>query len=131
MKIRDGKIWDAVRGRWLVLTPEEWVRQSIIKHLTQNHKVEPHRIGREVLLSRGQRADLVIYDRMGQPLMIIECKAESVALTQEVVDQVARYNTAMGIVPYLAITNGRELFCCQFDSQNNEYTFISEIPEFL
>lgn len=129
MKIQQGKVWDAVRGRWLVLTPEEWVRQHIIEQLTQKHKIEPHRIAREVLLDKGQRADIVVYDRTAQPRLIIECKAQSVPITPEVFEQVARYNMAMGRVPYLAVTNGREFHCCQYDPQTNSYKFIDTIPE--
>lgn len=128
MKTQDGKVWDDVRGRWLVLTPEEWVRQHTIEQLTLRHGIEPHRIGREVLLAKGQRADLVVYNRAAQPVLIIECKAQSVPITQDVFEQVARYNMAMGRVAYLAVTNGIEFHCCQFDHTAGSYKFIDTLP---
>lgn len=128
MKVSNGKVWEAVRGRWLVLTPEEWVRQHTIEYLTSKLGVEPHRIGREVLLTKGQRADIVVYDRAAKPTLIIECKAQSVSITHDVFEQVARYNIAMGIVPYLAVTNGTEFHCCQFDYDTQSYKFIETLP---
>lgn len=128
MKVSNGKVWDEVRGRWLVLTPEEWVRQHTIEYLTSKLGVEPHRIGREVLLTKGQRADIVVYDRSAKPTLIIECKAQSVAITRDVFEQVARYNIALGVVPYLAVTNGTQTYCCQFDYDTQSYKFIETLP---
>lgn len=131
MKIRDGKVWDAVRGRWLVLTPEEWVRQHIILHLTEKLGVQPHRIGREVLLAGGKRADLVVYDRRGEVVMVVECKAQSVTLGGDVLEQVADYNLRLGGVRYLVITNGVELYCMQFNYQLQRYELVKGLPDGL
>lgn len=130
MRIHNGKVWDAVRGRWLVLTPEEWVRQHTIAMLTDTLSVEPHRIGREVALPDGRRADLVVFDRAGSVRLIVECKAQSVAITREVFEQIAQYNMALGGgVPYLAVTNGVQLYCCQYDELTQSYKFIENLPQ--
>lgn len=131
MKIRDGKVWDAVRGKWLVLTPEEWVRQHIIKHLTERCGVQPHRIGREVQLVGGRRADLVVYDRRGEVVMVVECKAQSVALGGEVMGQIGDYNLRLGGVRYLVVTNGKELYCMQFNGELGRYEMVAGLPSEL
>lgn len=129
MKIKDNKVWDTVRERWLVLTPEEWVRQHIIEHLTRDLLIEPHRIAREVPTGDGKRADITVYDRQGKAILIIECKAQRVPITTQVFEQVAQYNIAMGVVEYLAVTNGRQLYCCRFDPESRSYKFIEKIPK--
>lgn len=129
MKIRDGKVWDIVREKWLVMTPEEWVRQHTIEWLTNTLGIEAHRIGREVSLRTGQRADLVVYDRTASAVMIIECKAQNITITQEVFEQIANYNITLGKVEYLVVTNGKQTYCCQFDHDTNSYKFINQLPQ--
>ena len=124
------EIWDDVRKRWLVLTPEEWVRQHAVKYL-QNQKGYP--AGR-MAIERGlkvngmqRRTDIVIYNRHGQPHLIVECKAPTVSITQNVFDQIARYNITLR-VPYLLVTNGMEHYCCRIIHEEGRWEFLEDIP---
>ena len=124
------QIWDNIRKKWLVLTPEEWVRQHFIRLLTTGYGIDPYRIVQEQTLRIDgfpYRADIVVYSRQAEPQMIVECKASTVELTQEVFNQVACYNIALG-VPYLVITNGMKHYCCEIDRTTRTYRFIPEIP---
>lgn len=126
------EVWDILRRRWLVLTPEEWVRQHFIRFLTGAHGIDPFRIVQEQQLTIDGlplRADIVVYSRQAEPQLIVECKAASVAITQEVFNQVAHYNIQLG-VPYLVVTNGLQHYCCEIDHAARNYRFINEIPQF-
>lgn len=125
------EVWDALRRKWLVLTPEEWVRQHFIRFLTGTHGIDPYRIVQEQQLhidGFALRADIVVYSRQAQPQLVVECKAASVAITQEVFDQVAHYNIRLG-VPYLVVTNGLQHYCCEIDRAARNFRFINEIPQ--
>lgn len=125
------EVWDALRRKWLVLTPEEWVRQHFIRFLTGTHGIDPFRLVQEQQLTINGfslRADIVVYSRQGEPQLVVECKAASVAITQEVFNQVAHYNVQLG-VPYLVVTNGLQHYCCEIDHAARNYRFINEIPQ--
>jgi len=130
----DGKrfIFDVFRKRYVALTPEEWVRQHFL-HWLVNHKGYPGGlIAVEAALTYfrlKKRADAIVYDKTGKPLMIIECKSPAVPVTQDVFDQVARYNLPFG-VSFLAVTNGISHFCCRFDKTGNTWHFLDIFPEF-
>lgn len=124
------EVWDGLRKKWLVLTPEEWVRQHFIRFLTFDRGTDPYRIVQEHGLDiHGfkRRADIVVYSRQAEPLLIVECKAPHITVTQDVFDQVAQYNIQLG-VPYLVVTNGMEHYCSEIDHENKTYRFIPEIP---
>ena len=74
-----------------------------------------------------KRSDIVVYNNLGNPILIIECKAPSVEITQSTFEQIATYNMALN-VKYLIVTNGLTHYCCKMDYQNNSYTFIDDIP---
>ncbi len=102
---------DPVRRKWILMQPEEWVRQLLIQHLLIDQGYPLNRISAEVgvrLHGEIRRADLVIYDRDFKPWMVVECKAPEVHLTQEVVDQVGRYNLQLN-APWLCLCNGERL----------------------
>lgn len=125
------EVWDALRHKWLVLTPEEWVRQHFIRFLTGSRGIDPYRIVQEQQLridGFSLRADIVVYSRQAQPQLVVECKAAAVAITQEVFNQVAHYNIRLG-VPYLVVTNGLQHYCCEIDHAARSYRFIHEIPQ--
>lgn len=125
------EVWDMLRRKWLVLTPEEWVRQHFIRFLTGTHGIDPFRIVQEQQLcidGFSLRADIVVYSRQAEPQLIVECKAAGVAVTQEVFNQVAHYNIQLG-VPYLVVTNGLQHYCCEIDHIARSYQFIHEIPQ--
>lgn len=125
------EVWDILRRKWLVLTPEEWVRQHFIRFLTGTQGVDPFRIVQEQQLTIhgfSLRADIVVYSRQTEPQLVVECKAAGVAITQEVFNQVAHYNIQLG-VPYLVVTNGLQHYCCEIDHEARNYRFINKIPQ--
>jgi len=99
------QIFCAWRHRWVRLTPEEWVRQQLLHRLVEQLAYPASLIAVEVTLENKHRADAVVYNRQMQPLMIIECKAETVPLTQRTLDQAVSYNRTFQ-VPYLLLHNG-------------------------
>jgi len=78
---------------------------------------------------RAKRTDIVIYNRMGKPLVIVECKAPEVKITPEVFDQIIRYNITLN-ANFLMVTNGLDHYCCQLSYTDNSYSFMKEIPEY-
>jgi hypothetical protein len=122
-------IFDPIRKKYLVLLPEEWVRQNFIQYLI-NEKSFPSTL---IAIEKGlklnelqKRADIVIYDNKGQPIVLIECKAPKVKINQEVFEQVARYNIVFK-VPYLVVTNGIEHYCAKVDLKENSFEFLQEL----
>jgi type I site-specific restriction endonuclease len=131
---QDGKklIFDELRKKLVVLTPEEWVRQNFIRYLVEVKKYPVSLIAVEagLKLNRNQfRADLLVYNRLGKPLVVAEFKAPSVKITQLTFDQISRYNMTFQ-VPYLMVSNGMSHYCCQIDLEKQTYSFLKEIPEF-
>jgi hypothetical protein len=125
-------IFDPFRKKYVALTPEEWVRQHFLAWLSVERDYPVGLISVEAPLKYHRlhkRADGVVYHRSGKPLMVVECKAPSVKITQEVFDQVARYNMAFG-VPFLAVTNGLEHFCCRRSGNSQGWEFLEEIPTY-
>lgn len=126
------KIFDFIRKKYVVLTPEEWVRQNFLKFLVEEKKYPASLIFIEQNLKvhkMQKRCDAVVYDKKGNPLMIIEFKAPEVPVNQKVFDQIARYNISL-CVNYLIVSNGLDHFCCIIDIENKTYRFIDNIPEY-
>jgi hypothetical protein len=122
-------IFDEVRKRWVVLTPEEWVRQNFLQYLIKIKKYSPALIAIEKEIKLGElnkRFDIVVYDTQLKPWMIIECKEMNVGLNKQVLDQVLRYNITLK-VPYVVITNGSH--CIAFECVNNQLKEQSELPD--
>jgi hypothetical protein len=122
-------IFDETRKRWVILTPEEWVRQNFLQYLIQVKKYPASLIAIEKEIKLGdlkKRFDIVVYDKESQPWMIIECKEMKVELNKPVLDQVLRYNITMQ-VPYLVITNGRH--CMAFQCINNDLKELEALPD--
>ena len=114
------EVFDVVRRRWVALTPEEWVRQQTVAllHNGYGYPLELMQIEAAITLNGlTKRCDIVVYDRSVKPFMIVECKKESVSLSQKVVDQACRYNLVLK-VPFLMLTNGRQNLCLQVDEEN-------------
>ena len=125
-------IWDATRSRYVVLTPEEWVRQHFIAFLVSHCHYPAGRIGNEISLTLNgmpRRCDTVVYDAQGAPVMLIEYKAPHVAITQDVFDQIVRYNSQY-CVPYIIVSNGLNHYCCYIDYTTRTHTFLPEIPTY-
>ena len=121
-------IFDAIRKRWVLLTPEEWVRQNFLQYMVQVKKYPASLIAIEKeieLVDLKKRFDIVLY-KNAQPWMIVECKETAVALDRKVLDQVLRYNMSLKL-PYLVITNGS--YCYAFAVRENKLEEINELPE--
>lgn len=124
-------IWDPLRKKNVALTPEERVRQWCIGVLADHCKVPMHLMMSEAGFKLGGkqfRADIIVYDRKAQPLMIVECKRPEVVLDNDVLDQAIRYNMVLN-VRYILITNGTKTYICQ-RSDDGRYVFIDRVPEF-
>ena len=125
-------ILDVIRRQHVALTPEEWVRQHFV-HFLINHKgYPPSLMANEVQLKlngMSRRCDTVVYDRMLTPRVIIEYKAPTVDITQNVFDQICRYNLVLQ-VDYLIVSNGLAHYCCQLDYATRSYRFLRDIPEY-
>ncbi len=134
LKQIDGKpyIFDLLRRKYVRITPEEWVRQHVV-HLLINHYQYPRSLikteGGLVLNTLQKRTDLVVFDRSGQPFLVVECKAPHVALSQAVFDQIARYNHVHK-APYLFVTNGLTHYCCGIDPETTSLTFLDDFPAY-
>lgn len=123
------EIFDPVRRRRVALTPEEWVRQQTITmlHDVYGYPLELLQVEAAIVLNGlSKRCDIVVYDHEVRPLMIVECKKESVALSQKVIDQACRYNLVLQ-VPYLLLTNGRQQVCLRVDAEKRCLSVV-EIP---
>ena len=119
-------IWDSLRGRWLVLTPEEWVRQHAIAWLVAERHIPELRISQEYPVNingQRQRADIVVIDECAKPHILVECKAPEVAIDNEVVMQATRYNAVVG-ARYIVLTNGKKLYC--FEHIEGKYRAVKE-----
>lgn len=122
-------IFDEIRKRWVVLTPEEWVRQNFLQHLTsvKNYPASLIAVEKEIKLGElKKRFDIVVYDKSTKPWMIVECKEMNVSLDRSVLEQVLRYNLSLQ-VPYLVITNGS--YCLAAVIRNNGLIEIDGLPE--
>ncbi|MFM6926769.1 MAG: type I restriction enzyme HsdR N-terminal domain-containing protein [Ferruginibacter sp.] len=131
-KIKEDKgkefIFDPFRKRWVLLTPEEWVRQNFLQYLTQIKKYPASLIAIEKEIKLGElkkRFDIVVYDKETKPWMIVECKEMNVALDKSVLDQVLRYNISLN-VPYVCITNGS--YCIVLQLHNNQVLEMDTFP---
>lgn len=105
-------IWDGLRRKWLVYTPEEMVRQHLLQYLVVEKKISPNMIAVEKeikVYQRKKRFDVVVFDKDGKPLILCECKAPNVAISQETAYQIGNYNTVLQ-APFLLLTNGADLF---------------------
>jgi len=123
-------ILDPIRKKFVRLTPEEWVRQNFVQYLIHEGKYPPGLIAIEIMSKFNKlknRVDVLVHDRKGNPVMIVECKSPEIKINDEVFDQIVRYN--MGFrVPYLIVTNGMDHYACKIDVENNKYEFLLVIP---
>lgn len=126
-------IFDGIRKKFVVLTPEEWVRQHFIEYLKKekNYPETLMAVEKQIAVNGMQRRfDLLVYTRNGQPLLIAEFKAPEVKITQETFDQVVRYNMALK-VEKIIVSNGLQHFACEIDYSKNSYAYLPGIPVFV
>ncbi len=125
-------IWDVLRKKHVVLTPEEWVRQHFV-HFLINHKNYPKGLlANEVQVELNgikRRCDTILYASDFRPRVIVEYKAPEVSITQQVFDQISRYNIALH-VDYLIVSNGLQHYCCKVDYVEQRCIFLRDIPHY-
>jgi len=112
------------------LTPEEWVRQNFVQYLINEGKYPRGLIGIEVLSRYNKmkrRVDILVHNRSGEPVLIVECKAPEIKIDNKVFDQIVCYN--MGFkVPYIIVTNGIDHYACKVNHEEKKYEFLLVIP---
>ena len=126
------QVFDIVRKKYFVLTPEEWVRQHFIHFLNIEKKYPLGLMRVEKIIKYNNlrtRADIVLYNTNGKPNMIVECKAPNVKITQDSFNQIAKYNFQLRS-EFLVVTNGLQHFCCKMEYKRNEIRFVEDIPSF-
>ena len=136
LRLREGEkgreIFDMVRKKWLLLLPEEWVRQNFLDYLINSLEYPASRIAVEKKISLNQmdrRPDVVVFDQNGDPEIIVECKAPEIKLTEAVLEQAGRYNMVLG-APILVVTNGNENYGFEINRDAGEFTPIKNIPKY-
>ncbi len=125
-------IYDPIRKKFLVLGPEEMVRQLTLCYLIDFKKYNKNRIRVEKglkLNGLSKRCDILVYDMEMTPFLLVECKAPDVPITQSTFEQIGRYNLPLR-VPYLMLTNGLTSFCCQVNYESQSFDFLDSIPDF-
>lgn len=126
-------VFDEIRKKFIVLTPEEWVRQHVVHYLVQDKKYPQSLINVEKLLTvngLAKRYDLVVFNPDGSIFLLVECKAPQVKITQSVFDQIARYNLTMQS-ELLMVTNGHHHYFCKMDYPGQRYIFLENLPEYV
>ena len=126
----DNYVFDIIRKKYVLLTPEEWVRQHLLHYLIHEKKYPASLIAVEKGLEVNglkKRFDMLVFDKKGKPQLLAECKAPEIKLTQSVFDQVANYNMKFN-VQFLLVTNGLQHAMCAFEDDFRTYKFVKEIP---
>ena len=134
LKNRENKlyIFDVVRKKDILITPEEWVRQHCIQYLIQEKNYPLSLINVEKKLKvygRYKRYDIIVYTPQGEVTLLVECKAPHITIDQEVFDQIARYNLSANS-QYLMVTNGLTHIYCQMDYKAQVYHFLKDLPSY-
>jgi hypothetical protein len=125
-------IFDDIRKKFILLTPEEWVRQHTIQFLLHENQYPKSYINVEKLIKindLSKRYDIVVFQPNGEIFLLVECKAPEVSISQQTFDQIARYNLVLN-AKYLMVTNGLNHYFCQMDFENEKYVFLKELPEY-
>ena len=125
-------IFDEIRKKFMLLTPEEWVRQHTVQFLLQDKKYPKSYINVVKLIKINElskRYDVVVFQPNGDIFLLIECKAPGVPISQNTFDQIARYNLVLK-AKYLMVTNGLNHYFCQMDFENEKYIFLNELPAY-
>jgi hypothetical protein len=126
------ELWDIIRKKYVVITPEEVVRQLFIRYLTESGRANLNRISVEKkikVFNRMHRYDIIVHDSKGDPLVLIECKSHEVTLTPKVLSQIGQYNRVVA-APYLIVSNGIYTYCLKRNSASMTYDFLEEMPCF-
>ncbi len=125
-------IFDIIRKKFVILQPEEWVRQHCIHYLISEKRYPKSLINVEKELTINglkKRYDIVVFNSDGSIFLIVECKAPKITINQSTFDQIARYNLKLNAT-YLMVTNGINHYYCQMDFGVQQYTFLKSIPDY-
>nr|WP_315182665.1 type I restriction enzyme HsdR N-terminal domain-containing protein [uncultured Flavobacterium sp.] len=125
-------IFDEIRKKFIILTPEEWVRQHVVQFLLDEKKYPKSLINVEKVLKVNglrKRYDVIVFNSDGSIFILIECKAPEIKISQATFDQIARYNMTMNS-EFLMVTNGLNHYFCQMDFENEKYTFLENLPNY-
>ncbi len=125
-------IFDEVRKKWIVLTPEEWVRQHVVFYLVgqKNYPASLIAIEKSIKVNtRTKRFDIACYNSLANPIVLIECKAPDVSIDRSTMEQALRYNSKIQ-APCIVLTNGLDLVCALIDFNTKKVSYISDIPDF-
>lgn len=125
-------IFDEIRKKFVLLTPEEWVRQNVVRFLLEEKKYPKSFLNVEKVLKINgltKRYDVVVFNNDGSILVLVECKAPEIKISQNTFDQIARYNLTLK-AEYLMVTNGLKHYFCKMDFENEKYEFLENLPEF-
>jgi hypothetical protein len=125
-------IFDAIRKKFIILTPEEWVRQHVVQFLMTEKNYPQSLLNVEKVLQVNglrKRYDIVVYNSDGTIHILIECKAPEVMISQSTFDQIAQYNMTLKS-NYLMVTNGLNHYFCKMDFENEKYQFLSDLPNY-
>ena len=125
-------IFDEIRKKFIILTPEEWVRQHVVQFLLEEKKYPKPLINVEKVLKVNglrKRYDVVVFNSDGSIFILIECKAPQIKITQTTFDQIARYNMTMK-AQFLMVTNGLNHYFCKMDFENEKYVFLENLPNY-
>jgi hypothetical protein len=123
-------IYDPIRRKYLLLSPEEWVRQHLLNYLMEHLGYPRGLITTETGLKYNgmlRRSDLLVHSQEGQPYLLAECKAPEVPLTNDVFRQISMYNQTLR-AEVLLVSNGLQHFCCKLNPETNKWQFLPEIP---
>ncbi|WP_417360080.1 type I restriction enzyme HsdR N-terminal domain-containing protein [Galbibacter sp.] len=126
-------IFDEVRKKFILLQPEEWVRQHVVKFLRiqKNYPISLINVEKELTVNGlKKRYDVVVYNPDGSIELVVECKAPKIPITQDTFDQLARYNSALQ-GNFLMVTNGLQHYYCKMDYEKEMYVFLKEIPPYM
>lgn len=125
-------IFDVIRKKEILLTPEEWVRQHCLHFLIHDKKYPKSLINVEKkidVFGQAKRYDIIVYKTSGEVAILVECKAPEVSIDQNTFDQIARYNLSVNST-YLMVTNGLNHIYCQMDYHNKTYHFLKALPAY-
>ncbi|HLA54654.1 MAG TPA: type I restriction enzyme HsdR N-terminal domain-containing protein [Flavobacterium sp.] len=126
-------VFDEIRKKFVILTPEEWVRQHVVQFLLKEKNFPKSLINVEKILKINgltKRYDIVVFNNDGSILVLVECKAPEIKISQNTFDQIARYNMTID-AQFLMVTNGLNHYFCQMDYVNEKYHFLKELPDYI
>ncbi|MFC4740309.1 type I restriction enzyme HsdR N-terminal domain-containing protein [Flavobacterium ponti] len=125
-------IFDEIRKKFILLTPEEWVRQHVVRFLIEEKNYPKSYINVEKVVKvngMNKRYDIVVFNKDGSIFLLIECKAPEITIDQKTFDQIARYNMILN-ANYLMVSNGLNHYFCEMDFEKEQYSFLKELPTF-